>query len=132
MISLGYCLDWDYALSNWASKIPEAVARMRHVRFESDRPVGEDLVQMAIENFECIQTLEVDLIGIWSQEHDWQPQEAVELIDVIWKNVNPRTVGGGLKLIKFAGMQYDRSNWEHIMLHVERLTGILGCVESHR
>jgi hypothetical protein len=109
-----------------------ALASMRHVRFKSDRPVGEELVQMALKNFESMQTLEVDLVGIWSKEQHWHPREAEELIDVTWNNINITTVNQNLKLIRFAGMQYDRSDWEHVILQVERLTGALGRVESHR
>jgi hypothetical protein len=133
IISEDYCYDWYNTLANWTPKTTGvALTSMRHVRFESDRPVGEELVQMALKNFECMQTLEVDLVGIWSQEQHWHPREAEELIDVIWNNINTTAVNQNLKLIRFAGMQYDRSDWEHVILHVERLTGALGRVESHR
>jgi hypothetical protein len=133
IISADYSRDWYYPLTNWAPKTTVvALSSMRHVRFESDRPVGEELVHMALKNFECIQTLEVDLVGIWSQEQHWHPREAEELIDVIWNIMDITTVGRNLRSIRFAGMQYDRSDWEHVILHVERLTGALGRVESHR
>jgi hypothetical protein len=133
VMSLDYSLDWYHTIVNWTSKnTATAFASMRHVRFESDRPVGEELVRMALEIFECMQTLEVDLVGIWSREQHWSPQEAEELIDVIWNDTNTTTVGRRLKLIKFAGMQYDRSDWEHVIMHVERLIGTLGRIESHK
>lgn len=133
MISSDYSFDWYYTLVTWTSKTTAAaLASIRLVRFESDRPVGEELVRMALKIFECMQTLEVDLVRIWSQEQHWRPQEAEELIDVIWNNTNTTTANRSLKLIRFAGMQYDRSGWEHVIVDVERLVGTLGHVESHK
>lgn len=89
---------------------------MRHVRFESDLPVGEELVRMALKIFERMQTLEVGLVRIWSQEQHRHPREEEELIDIIWDDIKITSVNGSLKKMRFAGMQYDRSN------RVEKLT----------
>lgn len=105
---------------------------MRHVRFESDHPVGEELVQMALKVFGRMQILEVNMVGIWSKEQHWHPREEEELIDVIWNNIKITAGNPSLKMIRYAGMQYDRSDWEDVIMRVEKLTGALGYVESHK